>query len=262
MRTDEWLDQHFNEPEHLCDRLLKSFSETDSRKLYQYLMKHGMYRPNRSSWLTFHDMKEKQYWGIIDNLYEKYRKEWEGPDIPIYLFPIQSKANFIFRGHQNKSGVSFHDKMFLFITPLEDRKEIEALFVHEYHHVCRLNKNKKNLEKYTLLDSIILEGLAENAVREHCGKQYCAKWCSYYTSEQLLNFWKKYFLKNLSISHRDELHEKILYGIRPFPRLVGYGLGYEIVARTYKLHPFSTKASFILPSEYFIKRNDLFHLKA
>ncbi|MDF1512080.1 DUF2268 domain-containing putative Zn-dependent protease, partial [Robertmurraya sp. DFI.2.37] len=36
-------------------------------------------------------------------------------------------------------------KCFLFLTPLEDLMELEALFVHEYHHVCRMNKQKKEI---------------------------------------------------------------------------------------------------------------------
>lgn len=262
MQTDEWLDQHFEEPLLLCEKLLKSFNEKDSKKLYSYLSKFGMYRPNRSSWNTFQEMKEKKYWGKIDNLYRKYKSKWHGPEVPIYLFPIQSKASFGFRSHTNKSGVSFEDKMFLFLTPIDDEKEIEAVFVHEYHHVCRLKQGKKDPINNTLLDSIILEGLAEHAVKESCGKQYCARWCNFYSSEQLLNFWKKYFLNNLALSSGDATHEKLLYGLNPYPRLVGYSLGYEMVKRTYLNIPFSIKSSFTLPAEYFLNQNNFFQNKA
>lgn len=73
--------------------------------------------------------------------------------------------------------------------------EIRALLVHEYNHVCRLAKNDKQEENYILLDSIILEGLAENAVRELVGEEYLAKWTSYYTEGQLNQMWKKSFIK-------------------------------------------------------------------
>ncbi len=66
--------------------------------------------------------------------------------------------------------------MFLFLTPLEDEKELEALIIHEYHHVCRMNKITKPIQEYTLLDSMVMEGLAEYTVENYCGKNYNAKW--------------------------------------------------------------------------------------
>ncbi|MFB6465330.1 DUF2268 domain-containing putative Zn-dependent protease [Cytobacillus sp. Hz8] len=207
-------------------------------------------------------MKKKNYWDKIKQLLKKYQTEWQGPDIPIYLFPMQSRSNFIFRSQQNKSGVSFPDKMFLFLTIFEDEKEMESLFVHEYHHVCRLTKGRKPPKQNTLLDSIILEGLAEHAVREHCGEKYCAKWCGLYSNKQLLNFWKKFFIDHLSINQGDPLHEKLLYGHTPYPRLVGYGLGYEMVRRTYENHHFTTKSSFTLPAKFFLKENQFFKVEA
>ena len=82
------------------------------------------------------------------------------------------------RKMDHKAGVSFKNKMFLFLTPLQDEKELEALIVHEYHHVCRLNKLVKPLDEYTLIDSIVMEGFAEYVVTKYCGKEYNAKWIS------------------------------------------------------------------------------------
>ena len=59
------------------------------------------------------------------------------------------------------------------------------MFTHEYNHVCRLSKFQKSEEDYVLLDSIILEGLAENAVRERLGEEFLATWTSYYSNEEL-----------------------------------------------------------------------------
>lgn len=49
------------------------------------------------------------------------------------------------RGDENKSGVSFPNQLFLFIGEVENDKELEALFIHEYHHVCRIHHQKKIL---------------------------------------------------------------------------------------------------------------------
>ena len=54
--------------------------------------------------------------------------------------------------------------MFLFLTPSLAEKELEALIVHEYHHICRLKILAKPYHEFTLLDSILMEGFAEYAV--------------------------------------------------------------------------------------------------
>lgn len=105
----------------------------------------------------------------------------------------------IMRDQNGKSGLAFKDKLFLFLSDQNSDNEIRALFVHEYNHVCRLAKNDKQEENYILLDSIILEGLAENAVRELVGEEYLAKWTSYYTEGQLNQMWKKIIYPNSNI---------------------------------------------------------------
>lgn len=88
----------------------------------------------------------------------------------------------------DKNGYSFEDKMFLFLPANISDEELEALFVHEYHHICRLKKTGKRVLEHTLLDSIIMEGLAEHAVLDYCGKQYLLRWNSLYSTEALEKF--------------------------------------------------------------------------
>ena len=49
------------------------------------------------------------------------------------------------------------------------KQELQALFAHEYNHVCRIHI-LKTLDEMTLLDSLILEGLAEDAVKDLYGE--------------------------------------------------------------------------------------------
>lgn len=113
------------------------------------------------------------------------------------------------RDQNGKSGLAFKDKLFLFLSDQNSDNEIRALLVHEYNHVCRLAKNGKQEENYVLLDSIILEGLAENAVRELVGEEYLAKWTSYYTEGQLNQMWKKSFIQT-------EISQKAIQNIKNF----------------------------------------------
>lgn len=210
-----------------------------------------MYKPNRKSKKTFEEMKTRKLWEKIDKIYLKYKRKWKGPDVPIYIFPMDESNGRLMKEGNGKSGVSFKDKLFLFLTPIENLKEIEALFVHEYHHVCRMNGLKKEPVEYTLLDSIILEGLAEHAVAENCGEEYTGDWSRRYSTQELAKYWKKDLSEKLSITRKDKLHDQILFGMGNRPRLLGYAIGYEIV-KQYKQHEnFTEKASFRIPSDKF-----------
>ncbi|MFB5167104.1 DUF2268 domain-containing putative Zn-dependent protease, partial [Parageobacillus toebii] len=131
----------------------------------------------------------------------------------------------------SKGGVAFHDKLLIFLLPHHTDKEIEALITHEYNHVCRLKKQKKEDEGVTLLDSIVLEGLAENAVGRYVGKSHQASWTTYYSDEQLDHFWKRYVSPYQSILPQHPLYSRLLYGLGFYPAMLGYAVGYYIVRR-------------------------------
>ncbi|WP_026582733.1 DUF2268 domain-containing protein [Bacillus sp. J33] len=211
-----------------------------------------MYRPDRSSRNIFRELEEKNVWHLAEKIYHKYKVKWRGPEIDIYIFPAASGG--LFSRNIGKSGVSFKKMLFLFLPPNIDEKELEALFVHEYHHSSRINRQKKNLEDYTLLDSIILEGLAEHAVELHCGKKYRGKWCTLYSREEIEQFWKKILKNHLNATKEERIHQKLLYGEKPYPHLLGYAAGYEIIKVYKEIKSYSTKTSFTAPSEYFVNQ--------
>ncbi|MBT2689039.1 hypothetical protein J7I93_12670 [Bacillus sp. ISL-47] len=210
-----------------------------------------MYKPDRNSQNTFRELREKDAWRLVEKIYLKYKHKWAGPDIDVYIFP--AAAGGLFSRKAGKSGVSFKNMLFLFLTPDLDEKELEALFVHEYHHSCRINSQRKSLEEYTLLDSIILEGLAEHSVEMYVGKEYRGKWCTLYSNEEIRHLWEKVLKDHLKMRKEERLHQKLLYGESPYPELLGYAVGYEIIREYREKKSFSTKLSFIAPSEYFVK---------
>jgi uncharacterized protein YjaZ len=251
VRTDDWLDSDFSEPKKLCKQI------NSDPGFYSYLLQFGMYKPNRKSWNTYQWMKDNKVWDFVGGLFAKYQKLWDGPNIKIYIFPLQT-GNLFQNVSGNKGGVALKEKMFLFFGPIEDVKEIEALFVHEYHHICRINKQKKDIKEYTLLDSIILEGLAERAVEHYCGKDYRADWCERYPEEELRKYWDKLQDSIPKVKRNEELHDMILFGKKRYPKLLGYSLGYYITRGKNEYRNFSTKVNFDSPSEYFINRNKIF----
>jgi uncharacterized protein YjaZ len=250
--TDEWLRKEFDQPRRLCDRLTPYFKKQNGNEVYRQLSLFGMYKPSMLSWHTFNQMLDDQKWSKIDKIYQSYKAKWEGPEIPVFLFPIDQGGGLFRKADRTKSGVSFPDKMFLFLSPEVDNKELEALFVHEYHHVCRLNKLKGNIQEYTLLDSIIIEGLAEYAVLKNCGIDYLADWCTMYSENQMEQIWERFLKDRLSVKKKEKLHDDLLYGNGRFPKLAGYAAGFSVVDDYYQKHPYSTKKSFSLSARKLI----------
>jgi uncharacterized protein YjaZ len=254
IRTDDWLQKEFDRPTKIAEKLQPFFNEQTPKEIYNQLRDFGMYRPSRSTRNQLFRMMDQKAWDKVENFYDKYKKKWNGPDIPVFLFPLAQSQGFFMREEKSKAGVSFPDKMFLFLTQFEDPKEIEALLVHEYHHVCRLQKLNKRMEDYTLLDSIIIEGLAEFAVKENCGRDYLAKWCSMYTEKEISKFWDKYLKKQLGKKKNEREHDELLYGLGRIPNLLGYAVGFTIVENFYKNHNYSTKLSFTNPAQNYLEK--------
>jgi len=209
-----------------------------------------MYRPNRQTKEIYENLVKQKIWGKVQNIFVKYQKLWNGPDIPIYIFPFEPAR----KRKETKSGVSFSDKLFLFIGHMEDEKEVEALFIHEYHHVCRIHNQKKQIEEYTLLDSLIMEGLAEYAVLQHCGAQYNANWCHMYKEKEIIKYWEEDFKENLNIRKTEKLHDVLLFGLGKYPDMIGYCLGYYLVANHLEQKILKDRSLFKADSKTFIKK--------
>jgi uncharacterized protein YjaZ len=249
--TDIWLTKWHDEPIKICDHILTKDKNIDGKMFYHYLLQFGMYRPSSNSKKLVMSLKKNKTWEKVNELLEKYKKSWGGPTIPIYIFPIGSGNLVSPKG--NKSGVSFEDKLFLFLSDLEDEKELEALFIHEYHHICRLNGIKKSMGEYTLLDSIVLEGLAEDTVHSILGFKYVASWNKKLTNEQFQTYWSKYLKDNLDVKKDTKQHDQLLYGKGLLPNMLGYSCGYHLVRKYTEQKSYSTKESFRISSENFVK---------
>jgi uncharacterized protein YjaZ len=253
IRTDKWLDKEFDTPSKICEKLVSSFKGLSAAKIYHQLTDFGMYRASRLTKEIFNSMKEKMVWEEVEGIFQEYKKKWGGPDIPIYLFPIGQNKSFFSRQQEKvKGGVSYPDKMFLFLSDRLNSKELEALFVHEYHHICRLNRQSKRFDDYTLLDSIIIEGLAEYSVLVHCGRNYVADWCTMYSENELDDFWERFLQDNLDIKKSEKKHDDLLYGAGRIPKLLGYAAGFKIVEDYYRDNHYSTKLSFTLPAKKYL----------
>lgn len=203
--------------------------EKINEDVQRHLFAHGMARRNQQEIMK--QLVEKNVWAFVAKKFMELKKEWDGPDVPIYIFPADATNRSLQHEFGGKSGVAFFDQLFLFLLPHVSNEHIYALLIHEYNHVCRLHADPKDERDYTLLDRIVMEGLAEHAVRERLGSDYVAKWTTYYTKEQLEQFTKKWLVPNLSLRPDDARYRALLYGSMLYPRMLGYAVGYEVVRR-------------------------------
>jgi uncharacterized protein YjaZ len=258
IRTAEWLEEDFDRPTRICEKLLPVFKGQNAKEIYLQLSQFGMYSPSKASRDSYKSLSKNKFWDKVELIFQLYKRKWGGPDIPIYLFPIDLRVGFFSRKEKIKGGVSFPDKMFLFLSDKVTKKELEALFVHEYHHVCRLNMQTKKFEDYTLMDSIIIEGLAEYAVLVNCGRQYLAEWCSMYSEKEIIELWAKYLQDQLDKKKHERGHDQLLFGGGRIPNLLGYAVGFKIVEGYYTNHHYSIKQSFSLPATKYIEEENIF----
>lgn len=235
--TDQWLKNAHFHPLLLCEKITKDDDSFSAKELYHYLTLHGMYRHSahiNHDWITH--VQKKKIWKRIEEEEKKLQKQWDGPEVSIYIFPADPTNRELKRLYNGKAGLAFQSKIFLFIATDNSEEEIIALFTHEYHHACRLYHDKKQVEDYELLDTMILEGLAEYVVRKKFGPAYTSPWASYYSEDEIKKIYRKLIYPNRHISITDPKHERILYGFPPFPKMAGYAVGYYLVQQYQKKH--------------------------
>lgn len=231
IRTDEWLVDLYEQPIAICEKMKEYFDGAQAHEIYDHLALHGMYRPFKNGADHVKKLQENNVWEIIQDEKEQLQIIWEGPNIPVFIFPSDINNLKIRIDFNGKSGLAFKDKLFLFISEDNSEKEIRSLFTHEYNHVCRLFKYPKSEKDYVLLDTTILEGLAENAVCERYGEEFMATWTSYYTNDELEKMWNDLVRPNRNVSKTDRKHHDILYGLYSYPQMAGYCIGYYLVRK-------------------------------
>ncbi|WP_171050839.1 DUF2268 domain-containing putative Zn-dependent protease [Bacillus sp. BHET2] len=247
--TNEWLGDLIDKPLELLKKTING--KDDQQSFYEYLMKHGMYRSVQHAEDIYKKMKENNLWARFSLYEKKYRRKWNGPSVPIYLFPVQEKRG-MFQSSMKKSGVCFKNEIFFFVTDQQDTKEYEALFVHEYHHCVRMKLLNKQDSQYTLLDSIIFEGLAEYAVKEYCGEKYMAPWTKTYGEKEMSGYHEKWIQPNLDVKRSNPLHDHLLLGQKSYPTMLGYAAGFRLVQNHLKKQDLSTLRLIGKPSSSFI----------
>ncbi|WP_144462948.1 DUF2268 domain-containing protein [Siminovitchia fortis] len=251
IRTDRWLTDLYDDPVKICKKLKVHFDGASASEIYDYLAFHGMYTPQKNGNIAVKKLRDNKVWDIVQNEKQKLQKIWEGPSIPVFIFPSDTTNEVLKREFHGKSGLAFKDKLFLFVSEENNDAEIRSLFTHEYNHACRLSKYHKDEADYVLLDTIILEGMAENAVRERLGTEFMSNWTSYYPNKKLEKIWRRLVYPNRNVLKTSPKHQNILYGLRSYPKMAGYCVGYYLVKKYMESTGLSSKDLLSIHSEEF-----------
>ncbi len=219
--------------EVLCEPIAEYFEEYHAVQLQKYFLENGLFYPDAKILNELKGLEKKNIWKLLQKFYETLKEEWNGEEATIFVFPVEKRNEIIMKELSGKMGISFNQVILLFMTKDLSEKEIKALLTHEYNHVCRLTAQKKEFNELTLLDSILIEGMAEVAVEKTVGKEALAPWVSLYSKEELLRYWQRIF-RLLHVQGKEN-HDSVLYGAHSsqrhgFPKWFGYCLGYQIVS--------------------------------
>lgn len=235
----------------LCKPLAPYFSQEDTLTIQQYLIQHGMFYPNTTDCSTINHMINDCFWERITSEVKRIEENWSECTGAIFIFPSDSTNSDLQENWQGVSGVSFADKLFLFLSTTASQTQLQALLTHEYSHVCRLQYLEKNKQLLTLADSLILEGIAETAVEQLIGSTYMSPFIHLYDHTALTEIWRKWISTHLQLPNSSPQHHAIMYGNEQIPKGAGYAIGYALICRYLQQHPVSLKALLTLPTSWF-----------
>ncbi|CAM4090684.1 hypothetical protein BAMA_17345 [Bacillus manliponensis] len=228
MQTAEWMRAHYREPEKICERFT-TYIPFRKEMIYRFLVSKGMFRPIKDGEREIDELQKKKIWDQLAIEYEELKEWLGGPDVPVFILLSDSYNKIVQQEYNGKAGLSMRDALFLFISSKNTIAELRALLTHEYHHICRIYNSKKKEENYTLLDTMIMEGLAEQAVYERHSASCYAPWTNYYEKEDVIDFWNRFVKGKCHVLRGTREHDIILNGLGAYPKMAGYNIGFHIV---------------------------------
>lgn len=244
VRTDKWLYAYLLkslelptvqermawQQQTIVEPLSDIFQTTDVAGLHYYLLQIGLFHPSQNLSDEIDLWKDVHPWSIIQNQLIHLKQKWNGPDVKVYVLPINRESSVEIEKLGGKTGISLPNAIILFISPTLTEDDLRALLTHEYHHICRLSETNQTEESMTFLESMVMEGLAELAVREEIGPHACAIWTKYHDENWNPDWFERWINANLFVVGRNKYHY-LLYGDKKtgIPIWLGYYTGYKIV---------------------------------
>lgn len=218
--------------EAICSPLKEIFPNVSQEQLHYELLRNGLFDPYEGIDLekTVSELEEQKVWQTVAAEYERLRALWKGPDSPVYIYPLTNYRPTVDGMEVKKNGVTYNGVLFLFVSAQLVETELKTLFAHEYHHICRLAFLNKAPKEMMLIDSLIIEGMAECTMEELYGERWLSPWTKRYSFDQAMAIWKKHFVPVLHLKSVKN-HRTYLYGNKSggLPDWIGYCIGYHLV---------------------------------
>ncbi|GGD25243.1 DUF2268 domain-containing protein [Pontibacillus salipaludis] len=243
IQTDKWIKELLEECEEkrssdfydsqlkkIGEPISKHFPSSTPEEVLYHMQQNGLFQPGewRKIKTLLESMREKEIWKTIEGEFLKLKKQWKGPEIPIYVFPIT--RGYDKRQEKNRNGLAIKGAVFLFLSATHSENELKAILAHEYHHVCRMTTQGLSEEDLRFDELLVLEGTAEQAVKRMYGEEFMAPWTSVFKENEMKPYWHKYLSQVLD-SKDHEKNMKLMYGNkfgRP-PKWMGYNAAYHLV---------------------------------
>ena len=167
-------------------------------------------------WIDLKDIVE-----IVKGCLTKCVKEVPLEEIHIFFFPTTD--SFIRDRMEGIAGDCFwKNTILIFIHPESNLTRLPKTIVHEYSHAYSLN----HMQRKTLSDHIVFEGLAENFVLSVIGEENT--WSQALDRNKSMEIFRN--LKEQLRSTNNSLYRNLFFGQGEYPLWSGYSIGYLLVS--------------------------------
>src|SRR5699024_1218079 len=154
--TDQWLKQYQAsksgvwevdmklQQKILCEQLTSFLPDATLHDIHQHLIQNGLFLPSPSDQKMIAQLCKGKYWRIAADTLVRLKQGWNGPAVPVFIFPANMENEQLRVDFQGRSGLAYHDKIFLFISNHTRSEEHTSELQSRFDLVCRLLLEKKN----------------------------------------------------------------------------------------------------------------------
>lgn len=179
--------------------------------------------------------QKKQIEKIVENVLKKSNEFLKIPTKQyIFVLPyFPNKSQKVFNGVY---GYAVYSCVFYLFVDLKSfsKKSLENTVVHELNHTIYFYRHFDGFDNYTLLDNLILEGLAENFRKDVLGG-VLPPWTKSLDKTESMNILSDY--TSILMSKDLQLINDFLFGSKKFKKWTGYSAGFHLVREFIKCNP-------------------------
>jgi len=213
--------------QHIHHLLQHRFERVSPQQIMYELKRYGLDVENEL--VAF----DENWWSILREWATFLQMNWSGPQTATYLFPAKSV-----------NAVCFQRCICLFVRAPMEEERLRTLFTHEYNHSCRLANFGL---PQTIEDYIVLEGLAQWAVRELHGVEALEHWSTKLSYEETMDIWQQLDMDSILDVYAILFGEEAAF----IPSHFGYSLGYRLIEQFMEDHTCSMEELLKIPTERF-----------